>query len=173
MYLRATLIVLGITGALVLGVMAYARLTSRTAAGATTMPPDWPVKVITVPASATDVAFAPDLRQFGSAAREVGRRLPSKRGRSAPFSGPWQIYFNDARPLSQVFGDFEQPLLAAGYVKGMGRDESQIATVGLSDRRYDSADGKYMVQVRYWAAPPRAYGGASQPQHWVVMIQQR
>ena len=173
MYLRAVLIVLSITAALTLGVLLYSNLTAKNAASETTMPPDWPAKEITVPVQATDVVFDPDLRQAGTALKEVSRRMPSKYGRQQPFAGPWQIYFNDSRPLQIVFDHFEQPLLAAGYTKRAGRDLSQIGTYGIADQGYISPNGEVSIMVRYWASPATTKGNAANAQHWHVMITKR
>jgi hypothetical protein len=172
MYWRGFLTVVAIIGLLAIGITLYARLTARTTAGETTMPPDWPVKEVTLPATATDIYFNHDLRQPGDTLLEIGRQLPSRFGDSHPYTGPWQIRFNDPGPVSAVFDHIEQPLLAAGYVKGTGREESQIATVGITDRSYTSADGKVDLQIRYWASALPNPGGGT-PQHWEVWIYKR
>jgi hypothetical protein len=172
MYLRGALVVILAVVLATAGITIYARLAAHTAAGATTMPPDWPINVITVPATATDIYFNHDLRQIRDTGEEVLRNIPSKYGHNVPFTGPYLLYFNDLGPVSVVFDHFEQPLLAAGYAKGAGRGESQLAQYGMADRRYTSPDGTCEIQVRYWASAPAAYGGG-QAQHWWVVITKR
>jgi len=169
--MRGWIIAIGIFVLLVAGIVTYSRLTMRNAAGETTLPPDWPVQGISVPATATDVHFNHDLRQAGDVVKELARRAPKKINTDMPnrFTGPWIAHFNDPGQMNAVFSHFERQLLAAGCTKNVPYGQLP-ADRPIYDEAYRTADQRYSILVRYTKSAGRAHGSAGRPQHWMVMI---
>ena len=147
----------------------FSRIGMKTAAGETTVPPNWPKLGYVVDSSATDIHFDPDIRSIKGAVLKVGEHTSKTGGRHEETL--WQIHFNHPDPPEQLLQVTDQQLTAAGWKARGGRTIEHFAMTGLLDNSWEDPSGDYRLMLRYWSKPPGQYGNAAQPQHWHVTIQ--